>query len=282
MARDLLAFGKPTLVLGDPGQLPPVKGEGAFDTDKPDVLLTEVHRQAGDSAIIRLATWAREGKPIPYGEHDDFVWKMRRSDVDASGLLRAGQVICGKNATRVQLNLAMKQAAGFAAPYPTGAGEKLICLRNRNDIGLVNGMFLALGEIEEDSDEIAFKATITTEDGRKVGGETNGKRERFRIYRGHFDDHLSPDPDRDRRDYHKKRTLIECVWGWAITCHKAQGSQLRERHRVRRRARTHAAGPRPLALHRHHPRRARPRAARLRRAMLDLNDAAPARPLRAL
>jgi exodeoxyribonuclease-5 len=44
MARDLLAFGKPTLVLGDPGQLPPVKGEGAFDTDKPDVLLTEVHR----------------------------------------------------------------------------------------------------------------------------------------------------------------------------------------------------------------------------------------------
>ena len=27
MARDLLAFGKPILVLGDPGQLPPIKGE---------------------------------------------------------------------------------------------------------------------------------------------------------------------------------------------------------------------------------------------------------------
>ncbi|MDI3469838.1 MAG: RecD-like DNA helicase [Pseudolabrys sp.] len=125
----------------------------------------------------------------------------------------------------MQLNLAMKQAAGFAASYPTGAGEKLICLRNRNDIGLVNGMFVTLDEIEEDGDEIAFKAAITTEDGQKVGGETNDKRERFRIYRGHFDDHLSPDPDRDRRDHHKKRTLIECVWGWAITCHKSQGSQ---------------------------------------------------------
>jgi exodeoxyribonuclease-5 len=225
MARDLLAFGKPTLVLGDPGQLPPVKGEGAFDTDKPDVLLTEVHRQAGDSAIIRLATWAREGKPIPYGEHDEFVWKMRRADVDATGLLKAGQVICGRNATRMQLNLAMKQAAGFAAPYPTGAGEKLICLRNRNDIGLVNGMFVTLDEIDDDGDEIAFKAAITTEDGRQVGGEANGRRERFRIYRGHFDDHLSPDPDRERRDHHKKRATIECVWGWAITCHKAQGSQ---------------------------------------------------------
>jgi exodeoxyribonuclease-5 len=224
LARDLLAFGKPTLVLGDPGQLPPVKGEGAFDTDQPDVLLTDVHRQAGDSAIIRLATRAREGTPIPYGEHDAFVWKMRRSDVDASGLLKADQVICGRNATRMALNLAMKQAAGFAAPYPTGAGEKLICLRNRNDIGLVNGMFVALHEIEADRDDIAFTAAITTEDGCKVGGEANGRRERFRVYRGHFDDHLSPDPDRERRDHHKKRTTIECVWGWAITCHKAQGS----------------------------------------------------------
>ena len=33
MARDLLAFGKPILVLGDPGQLPPIKGEGAFTHD---------------------------------------------------------------------------------------------------------------------------------------------------------------------------------------------------------------------------------------------------------
>ena len=30
MARDLMSFGKPILVLGDPGQLPPIKGEGAF------------------------------------------------------------------------------------------------------------------------------------------------------------------------------------------------------------------------------------------------------------
>lgn len=56
MASDLLAFGKPILVLGDPGQLPPIKGEGAFTQATPDVMLTEIHRQAGESAIIRLAT----------------------------------------------------------------------------------------------------------------------------------------------------------------------------------------------------------------------------------
>jgi exodeoxyribonuclease-5 len=223
MARDLLAFGKPVLVLGDPGQLPPVKGEGAFTRDAPDVMLTEIHRQAGESAILRLATLAREGKPIPYGEHDRFVWKMRRQDVAPEQMLKGGQVICGKNATRIQLNLAMKGAAGFAGIYPGGLGEKLICLKNRNDLGLVNGMFLDLGDIE-DTDELSFTATITTEDGQKIGG-SDGKRERFRIYKGHFDEHVSPDPERDRRDHWKKKTLIEAVWGWAITCHKSQGSQ---------------------------------------------------------
>jgi hypothetical protein len=96
-------------------------------------------------------------------------------------------------------------------------------------VGIAHRPARAIGkridEIEEDGDDIAFKATITTEDGRQVGGETSGRRERFRIYRGHFDDHLAPDPDRERRDHHKKRALIECVWGWAITCHKSQGSQ---------------------------------------------------------
>ena len=81
MARDLMSFGKPILVLGDPGQLPPIKGEGAFTKDAPDVMLTEIHRQADESAIIRLATMARQGEPIGFGQYDTFVWKMRKMDV---------------------------------------------------------------------------------------------------------------------------------------------------------------------------------------------------------
>ena len=83
MANDLLAFGKPILVLGDPGQLPPINGEGAFTNAAPDVMLHEIHRQAGESAIIRLATMARQGDAIAQGAHDEIVWKMRRSDVSA-------------------------------------------------------------------------------------------------------------------------------------------------------------------------------------------------------
>src|SRR6516225_10108639 len=47
MAADLLSFRKPILVLGDPGQLPPTKGAGAFTAQEPDVMLTDIHRQAG-------------------------------------------------------------------------------------------------------------------------------------------------------------------------------------------------------------------------------------------
>jgi exodeoxyribonuclease V len=55
IGRDLLSFGTPILVLGDPAQLPPVKGAGFFTDAHPDVLLTQIHRQALDSPIIRLS-----------------------------------------------------------------------------------------------------------------------------------------------------------------------------------------------------------------------------------
>lgn len=92
MARDLMSFGKPILVLGDPGQLPPIKGEGAFTRDAPDVMLTEIYRQAAESAIIRLATMARMGEPIGFGVYDAHVAKLRKGDITPDQALRGGQL----------------------------------------------------------------------------------------------------------------------------------------------------------------------------------------------
>jgi exodeoxyribonuclease-5 len=219
MAEDLLAFGKPILVLGDPGQLPPVKDEGFFVKGEPDVMLTEIHRQAADSPILRLATLARRGEPIPFGSFDENVWKMSRHDVTPAQLLRSGQVICSTNAMRRRLNMAMKQAAGFASDYPTGAGEKIICLRNRHDLGLINGMFLTLSAVRpHPHNPRAFRAEIQTEDGVAIAGEQD-------FWRGEYDDHVLFDPNRNRHEWATRRGLIESSWGYAITCHKAQGSQ---------------------------------------------------------
>ena len=222
MAADLLSFGKPILVLGDPGQLPAIKGAGAFTGQEPDVMLTEIHRQAAESAVTRLATMAREGIAIPYGPHDELVCKMSSRNVTAAQLLNGGQVICGLNKTRFALNNAMRKAAGFnGSALPTGPGEKIICLKNDHALGLLNGMFLELDGIES-ADEKRFRAVVTTEEGEVVGGKEPPK---LPIYAGHFLDHEMLDPKRDDRDWRVKKRLVEATYGWAITCHKAQGSQ---------------------------------------------------------
>lgn len=226
MARDLMSFGKPILVLGDPGQLPPIQGEGAFTKDAPDIMLTEIHRQAAESAIIRLATMARQGEPIGFGQYDSHVWKMRKCDVSPEQALRGGQVICGMNATRLQLNNAMRRAAGFGPGcLPTGPAEKVICLKNQNDLGLINGMFITLDDIVDEG-SLYFSAVVTDEDGNRIGPpQQDGSRGRLRIYKGHFEDHVAFDKQRHDRDWKSKRMLTEATFGWAITGHKSQGSQ---------------------------------------------------------
>src|SRR6187549_3221548 len=68
LGRDLMSFGVPVLVLGDPAQLPPVQsganGAGFFTESEPDAMLTEVHRQAQDDPIVRLSMDIREGRAI--------------------------------------------------------------------------------------------------------------------------------------------------------------------------------------------------------------------------
>src|SRR5436189_3009081 len=49
LARDLMSFGVPLLVLGDPAQLPPIQGGGFFTGTEPDAILTELQRPAQDA-----------------------------------------------------------------------------------------------------------------------------------------------------------------------------------------------------------------------------------------
>ena len=116
----------------------------------------------------------------------------------------------------------MRHAAGLAnGALPTGPKEKVICLKNQNDIGLINGMFLTLDEIEDEDDDF-FIAKILDDEGEPVGKNENSH---LPIYKGHFLDHVAFDNDRNNRDWRVKKHLIEATFGWAITCHKAQGSQ---------------------------------------------------------
>ena len=137
LGRDLLSFGKPILVLGDPFQLPPVKGGGYFTDGEPDVMLTHIHRQAQDNPIVRLSEIVRSGGELSLGEYGE-TRVIPRAALDSAQVLSADQVLVGVNRTRRAYNQRMRDLKGFQEPLPV-AGDRLVCLRNDRTKGLING-----------------------------------------------------------------------------------------------------------------------------------------------
>jgi exodeoxyribonuclease-5 len=119
------------ILIGDPGQLPPVKDEAQLATVE-GTDLTEIHRQAGNSPIIQLAYKAREGARITAQElptHDlsdianDAVYTLPTAL--ASAFLDA-PLIVWRNATRIECTHAIRAALGFTKTHLT-PGEPLVC-----------------------------------------------------------------------------------------------------------------------------------------------------------
>ncbi len=137
LGRDLLSFGKPVLVLGDPAQLPPVKGGGFFTEGPPDVMLTEVHRQAADNPIIKMSMLVREGRKLSLGPYGESLVVERR-DIDSGTVTAADQLLVGLNRTRHAYNKRMRELFGHADVFPQ-VGDKLVCLKNNRTKGLLNG-----------------------------------------------------------------------------------------------------------------------------------------------
>lgn len=152
LAWGLLGLGKKLLVMGDPFQLPPVEGDAYFmDKGSPDVMLTEVHRQAKDNPVIQLSMDIRNGvyrkgastDVLPTEGGIAFVDKSK-FDKDHGFRTQAlnwqSQMIVGMNRTRRILNTQTRQHQGIEdeeiLPKP---GEKLVCLRNDRVQGLLNG-----------------------------------------------------------------------------------------------------------------------------------------------
>ena len=210
LGRDLLSFGKPVLVLGDPAQLPPVKGGGFFTDAQPDMMLTEVHRQAADNPIVRLSMMVREGERIPQGTYGDSR-VMRRADIDSNLVRRADQVLVGLNRTRRGFNHRMRQLAGHSDPYPQ-AEEKLVCLRNDKKKGLLNGgVWIVKSAAAERNGKLRYGVVPEDDPGKKPL--------RIAVRPEYFTDGEEAVPPAFRR------TSDAFDFGYVLTVHKAQGSQ---------------------------------------------------------
>ena len=209
LGEDLLSFGTKVLVLGDPAQLPPVRGEGFFTRVAPDFMLTEIHRQAADSPIIRMSMEVREGRRLQRGGYGDSrVIEVR--DLGQRMVTGADQVLVGRNVSRRTVNAKVRRIQGRDPRNPE-PGDRLVCLKNDKDKALLNGGLWTVREVQRGTGDF-YSLWVESLDVPKLDA-------RVVVHRLFFDGDPEdiPVPERRKSD--------AFTYGYALTVHKAQGSQ---------------------------------------------------------
>ena len=228
------------ICLGDPGQLPPIdKNEDNHLLDHPHVFLDEIMRQAQESEIIQLTMKIRNNEPIDYYDGKE-VKIIPYSQLNTGVLQWADQVLTATNVKRQAINNQMRQLLNYP-DYPVD-GDKMICLRNywedfsNNGDPLING---TIGILQN-----SFQTW------RQLPRFIKSNVKKFDILMGDLivpdmnDIYLMTEMDRQMiisgikccdwklsyqlgklRPTYGEIVPKEFTYAYAITCHKAQGSE---------------------------------------------------------
>lgn len=222
------------IACGDPFQLPPIsKDTDNHILEQPHVFLDEIMRQAKESEIIRITMDIREGKALECFSGNE-VQVINKSDIVSGMYSWADQVITATNKMRNDVNALMRQL--YERDPEPQINDKVICLRNcweqLDDLGetaLVNGTIGTITEIEKqyarypiygipsvpilkltiDTEYETFHNIIADYTSVKEGGKFLTPEQEYKIF---INKRCPPAP-------------IEFNYGYAITCHRAQGSQ---------------------------------------------------------
>lgn len=224
------------ICLGDPFQLPPVeKKEDNHLLDRPHIFLDEIMRQAQESEIIRLSMKIRNEEKIEYCKGEEVI-VLPEKELNTGMLLWADQVICATNQNRILMNNEIRNLLGREG-MPRD-GDKVICLRNYWDycadngdplvngtIGFINNSFdnfydiprymgggrvgVVSADFLSDSDA-NFKQLNMDKKQILTGEKALDWKTEYKLKKNPKTAHLVP---------------LEFTYGYAITCHKAQGSE---------------------------------------------------------
>lgn len=236
--NDLRRFGVPVLVVGDRGQLPPIKDPMNQWTMNPDWELTEIHRQGADSGVLLAAHDVRANgrmSKVSYGNGDAI--RMARTDPRFKPLLSRftpgtdGALITYTNKMRAEFNRA------YHGDGPVREGDRVVALGGKPyDVDLVEvegSTFRLLGQMVKVHN--GMTGTVRTSKERSIMTEMTVE----------LDDHPLAEPGKPvviyagavpSAQFGAERELSydsplrprgSNLWdfGYALTAHKAQGSE---------------------------------------------------------
>lgn len=206
LRRDISRLGVPTLYVGDHGQLPPVRGTSIFTERRPDALLETIQRQALDSPIIPLSRVVRNGDADWLAQAEEAGFPIYRppsrrySPNKASPPHSDPQTVFLAATNRGVDNLnALVRRVLRRGPETLVPGELVMTQNNLRRRGLYNGQQGILHEVEEDEVRLVMETGVTYRGPVLVKGVDE-----------------IPDGQLD---------VPVIRHSYAVTCHKAQGSE---------------------------------------------------------
>ena len=228
------------ICLGDPFQLPPVdKKDDNHLLDAPHIFLDEIMRQAQESEIIQLSMAIRENRPIEVFQGKE-VQILNKEELNTGMLTWADQILVATNATRVSINAQMRKLLNFGEQPQEG--DKIICLRNYWDcfsdneeplvngtIGILKNSFLTkryLPRIVKSTDGLSHIDLIMGDFISDSGMYFHSlEMDKKMIDTGEFSLDWKTVYQLNRNPKTRDIPPLEFTYGYAITCHKAQGSE---------------------------------------------------------
>lgn len=232
----LLSHKKHVIALGDPFQIPPIdKKQDNHVLDNPHIFLDEIMRQAEESEIIRLTMDIRNYKAPEYFVGNE-VQVVHPAQVVDGMYSWADQIICATNRKRHEINDYMRSAAGRGTEPESG--DKIICCRNCWDIldlsgenALVNGTIGTLGEFEKTNQSYPLFGfpQVPVLKSQIIGNDDGIFQDVLLDYQALKDGKPFLTPQQSYQIYRRQdlKTLepVEFNYGYAITGHRAQGSE---------------------------------------------------------
>ena len=217
MERDLESLEVPIIAVGDPFQLKPINGQSTW-MQEPSVLLEQVHRQALDSPILRLAHYVKNNKKLPDYLHTYGVMQHLSLSQAKHSILQSYEdygksntaIACYTNNNRCKVNTCIQRML-FGDTTPQ-VDTQIVCLRNYHQHAIYNGDRGVITAIKDHNS--MYKTAIDFDCGNKTKDiQTESA--------------CFGQPQASKLLIEESRNLI-VDYGYCLTAHKLQGSQFDE------------------------------------------------------